>query len=62
MESASATLRNNLEQFRQYATLYKRKDILTFLQLCAEKFAAALIGSSVGKPKLRGGMNRQKVK
>jgi hypothetical protein len=62
MESASATLRNNLEQFRQYATLYKRKDILTFLQLCAERFAEALVGSSVGKPRLRGGMNRQKVK
>jgi len=62
MESSSVTLRNNLEQFRQYAALYRRRDILTFLQLCAEKFADVLAESSVGKPKFRGGMNRQKVK
>jgi hypothetical protein len=34
MESSSSTLRNNLEQFKQYVSLYERKDLLNFLEFC----------------------------
>ncbi len=62
METSPATLRNNLEQFRQYASLYQRKDLLEFLEHCQNKFANLLSEASGTESKYRGGMNRQKIK
>jgi hypothetical protein len=62
METSAATLRNNLEQFRQYAALYQRKDLLEFLEHCQNKFASLLSEASGTESKYRGGMNRQKIK
>jgi hypothetical protein len=62
METSAATLRNNLEQFKQYASLYQRKDLLEFLEHCQNKFASLFSEASGTEPKYRGGMNRQKIK
>jgi|SRR5579859_7807171 len=61
MESSGTTLRNNLEQFRQYASLYQRDDLLGFLDFCSNKFANLFRESPTAKGKFRGGMNRQKI-
>jgi hypothetical protein len=62
METSAITLRNNLEQFRQYASLYQRKDLLDFLDSCQSKFAFLLSEASGSETKYRGGMIRQKIK
>ena len=62
MESSASTLRNNLEQFRQYAALYQRKDLLDFLDCCQSTFASLLREASGSETKYRGGMIRQKIK
>lgn len=62
MESSAVTLRNNLEQFRQYASLYKRDDLLKFLESCRGKFAHLLSESSPDETKFRRGMIKQKIK
>ena len=62
METSASTLRNNLEQFRQYASLYQRKDLLDFLDCCQSKFASLLSEASALETKYRGGMIRQKIK
>ena len=62
METSATTLRNNLEQFRQYASLYQRKDLLEFLEHCKNKYANLLSNASGAESKYRGGMNRQKIK
>jgi len=62
MESSAATLRSNLEHFRQYAALYQRNDLLGFLDFCQGKFFTLLSESSGVLGKYRGGMNRQKIK
>lgn len=62
MESSAATLRSNLEQFKQYAALYQRNDLLRFLDSCQDKFVNLLTESTGAAGKYRGGMNRQKIK
>jgi hypothetical protein len=62
MESSATTLRNNLEQFRQYVSLYQRNDLLGFLDFCHDKFTMLLMESAGTTDKYRGGMNRQKIK
>jgi hypothetical protein len=62
MESSATTLRNNLEQFRQYVSLYQRKDLLEFLDFCRDKFTTLFTESVGTTDKYRGGMNRQKIK
>src|SRR5437667_303787 len=42
MESSAATLNSNLEQFKQYASLYERQDFVDFLDFCRRKFASVL--------------------
>lgn len=51
MESPPATLSRNLEQFKDYANIYERKDLLTFLEFSEGKFAVLLNAKSkpVGK-------------
>jgi len=61
MESSPATLRSNLDQFRQYAALYQRNDLLQFLDFCREKFAGLLREATGETGKYRGGMARQKI-
>lgn len=42
MESSERTLRNNLEQFRQFAALCRRADLVEFLNECQRKFGRLL--------------------
>lgn len=42
MESSPATLARNLEQFKDYAGIYDRQDMLTFLNFCEEWFSHLL--------------------
>lgn len=42
MESPPATLSRNLEQFKEYAGIVERDDLLKFLAFCEEKFAHML--------------------
>jgi hypothetical protein len=42
MESPPATLARNLEQFKGYVNIHERKDLLSFLEYCGEKFAHML--------------------
>ncbi len=42
MESPSATLARNLEQFKEYARISNRKDLLDFLDFCGERFSNLL--------------------
>jgi hypothetical protein len=44
MESPPATLARNLNQFKEYVNIHKRKDLLSFLEFCEEKFSF-LLGS-----------------
>jgi len=62
MESSAATLRSNLDQFKQYVLLYKRNDLLGFLDFCTEKFNVILTESKGAADSYRGGMVRQKIK
>ncbi len=60
MDSSPATLSNNLEEFKQHANLYERKDLIHFLDYCAETFAALLRKTVRGEEQHRGGMLPQK--
>jgi hypothetical protein len=42
MESPSEVLRRNLEQYKEYAGIYDRQDLLTFLNFCEDRFAHRL--------------------
>ncbi|MDX1378528.1 MAG: hypothetical protein R3307_06750 [Anaerolineales bacterium] len=42
MESPPTTLARNLEQFKEYVKIYKRKDLLVFLEFCEVKFSHLL--------------------
>lgn len=42
METPPATLARNLENFKGYVTIHNRKDLLSFLEYCGEKFAHML--------------------
>ena len=61
MESSANTLRSNLEQFKQSASLYERSDLLQFLEYCGQKFSNLISERSKGARKYRGGMLKQKV-
>jgi len=45
MESPAETLKRNLDQFKEYADINGRRDLLTFLEFCAHKFAHLLVAS-----------------
>ncbi|MEW6401897.1 MAG: hypothetical protein AB1649_08865 [Chloroflexota bacterium] len=42
MESPAAVLERNLEQYKEYAGIYDRQDLLTFLNFCEDRFAHLL--------------------
>jgi len=42
MESPSATLLRNLNQFKEYVNIHNRKDLTDFLELCESKFSSLL--------------------
>jgi len=42
MESPSAALARNMEQFKGYVKIYERRDLLSFLEFCEEKFSNLL--------------------
>jgi hypothetical protein len=42
MESPSTTLARNMEQFKEFVKIYKRKDLLVFLEFCEVKFSHIL--------------------
>jgi len=42
MESPPTTLSRNMEQFKEYVKIYKRKDLLVFLEFCEVKFSHLL--------------------
>jgi len=42
MESPPTTLARNMEQFKEYVNIYKRKDLLVFLEFCEVKFSHLL--------------------
>jgi hypothetical protein len=62
MESSPSTLRNNLEQFKQHATLSNREDLIKFLDVCARRFMHLLATTSSGSEKYSGGMLRKKTR
>jgi len=45
MESPPTTLARNLNQFKEYVNIHERKDLLSFLEFCEEKFSS-LLGTS----------------
>ncbi|MBM4223768.1 MAG: hypothetical protein FJ167_03030 [Gammaproteobacteria bacterium] len=61
MESSASTLRSNLDQFKQHASLYQRDDLLKFLNFCQTKFTKLLNEGATEEPKFRGGMIKQKL-
>jgi hypothetical protein len=62
MESSPETLNSNIEQFRQFANVYSRRDLLAFLDLVEVKFSKLLAHSGSQVSIVRGGMvpKRQK--
>lgn len=42
MESPPTTLARNLNQFKEYVNIHERKDLLSFLEFCEEKFSNLL--------------------
>jgi hypothetical protein len=62
MDSSAATLRSNLEQFKQYASMYERQDLVDFLDFSRRKFAPVLSEAGSDAESYRGGMNKQKVR
>jgi hypothetical protein len=46
MESPPTTLARNMEQFKEYVRIYKRKDLLVFLEFCEVKFSHLLGNTS----------------
>jgi hypothetical protein len=45
MESSPETLKRNLDQFREYANIYRRKDLVTFLDFCKDRFSSLLVSA-----------------
>jgi hypothetical protein len=62
MESSPPTLRNNMEQFRQHATLSNREDLVKFLDVCARRFMHLLAVTINSGKKYSGGMLRKKTR
>ena len=56
MESPPTTLARNLDQFKEYVKIYKRNDLLVFLEFCEVKFAHLLGNASqpTKQKKMRG--------
>lgn len=50
MESPPTTLARNMEQFKEYVKIYKRRDLLVFLEFCDVKFSH-LLGNTTQPPK-----------
>lgn len=48
MESPATTLARNLNQFKEYVNIHERKDLLSFLEFCEEKFSS-LLGTKIKK-------------
>jgi hypothetical protein len=46
MESPPTTLARNLNQFKEYVNIHERKDLLSFLEFCENKFSN-LLGTTV---------------
>lgn len=42
METPPATLARNLEQFKEYVMIHERRDLLTFLKYCEDRFSYML--------------------
>jgi hypothetical protein len=42
MESSSETLKRNLDQFKEYVSIYNRRDLSSFLDLCEDRFSHLL--------------------
>jgi len=42
LESTHETLKRNLDQFREYADIYTRQDLLAFLNFCEDKYSYLL--------------------
>lgn len=57
LESTPETLKRNLEQFRDYADINTRQDLITFLNFCEDKFAFLL-----NPPKKRAAKKPRKAK
>ncbi len=62
MESSASTLRNNLEQFKQYTALYERADLSQLLDSCEKRFRHLLVEGHAGARQYKGGMLRRKLK
>jgi hypothetical protein len=62
MESSPTTLKNNLDQFRQYCELYQRADLVGFLDHCQQSFSDQLTEAKGKAGTFRGGMNKKKMK
>lgn len=56
MESTSEVLRSNIEQFKQFAAVYARGDLIDFLKLLEQKFAGLIQLSVQRVGVVRGGM------
>ncbi len=57
LESTHETLKRNLDQFREYADIYTRQDLLTFLNFCEDKFSYLL-----NPPKKRAAQKMRKAR
>ena len=58
MESPSATLLHNLNQFKEYVDVHNRSDLLIFLELCETKFSSLL--GIVNNPTAKSAENAKK--
>lgn len=56
MESSARTLRNNLDQFKQYVMLYERTDLLQFLEYVEKRFHSLLEDPKSDRAGRHGGM------
>ena len=57
LESTPETLKRNLDQFREYADIYTRQDLIMFLNFCEDKFSYLL-----DPPKKRSAKKMRKAK
>jgi hypothetical protein len=54
MESSSAALGNNVKQFKDYAAIHDRQDLLVFLNFCEDRFSHLLaVSTKSGEPALK---------
>ncbi|MCC6824510.1 MAG: hypothetical protein IT172_02055 [Acidobacteria bacterium] len=60
MESSASTLRSNLQQFKEYVSVYDRTDLITFLEQMEQRFADILAQNTSSEYERR--MVRRRVK